>query len=170
MYEVGANSYSSIEEVTAFSRQMIPPEGEFGEETIPTLAEVVNFIDQVSSLLNVQIASVGITIPISDTTIKPSIDLWVALKVAALIELTQANTGFDGSEDSRHQAFYDLMGEAKEFVMDNYDGWVQIGIDQDEVSSDGLAFTALNLHKLRSDPTSDVLEQPIFRRHQWESV
>lgn len=164
---IDANSYSSVADVLAVTRHLLSGQSNFDASTVPTLAEVEAFIDDVSSLLNDAIAAHGFTVPISTAGPKRSCDIWVRTKAAAMVELTQRGEGFAEEEGSRYGAFWNLFDDAYEFVAKLAEGWKQQGVTVSDNSSDGLAYTGILVHSERTDPTVTTREQPLFRRRQF---
>jgi len=161
------NSYSSVADVVAWTRHLLDGEGSFAATTRPTLTEVVAFIDDASAMLNDAIAAAGFAVPITAAGPKRSCDLWVRAKAAGYVELAQRGQGFDGQGGSRASAFTDMFSDAYEFVARNAKGWKQQGVTVSESASEGLSFTGLNKHSERTDPDSTTIEQPLFRRRQF---
>lgn len=165
---ISANSYSSVDEVLAMTRHMLDGAPMFDEATRPSLTEVEGFIDQVSADLNDAIRACGLAIPIAATGPKMSCDLWVRVRAAAMVELTQRSTGFDGGEDSRYKALWDLLDEDPfAWVEKRCQSWADQGVTMTEAASGALTYTALSSHDNRSDPNSTTREQPMFRRRQF---
>ena len=161
---IDSNSYSSVDDVYAMTRHVLSGETTFDTSTVPTLAEVESFIDDVSSLLNDAVASFGFTVPISTAGPLRSCDLWVRLKAAALVELTQRGSGFDESESSRVNMLVRFFDEAFNFVKMRAEGWKNQGVTVSDAMYQGLTFTAFDKHSERTDKDSTTLEQPKFRR------
>lgn len=165
---ISANSYSSVADIEAVCRHLLDSASGFDVTTVPRLAEVEAFIDDLSGMLNTAIAAAGFPIPITNATAKLACDIWVRSKVVGWVESTQRASGFDGETNTnRADWFMDLYGPAKAFVEEMMEGWVNLGITQTNDASDGLNYTALNIHSERTDPTVTTREQPMFRRHQW---
>lgn len=165
---IGANSYSSVEDVVALTRHLLDGKSTFDDTTVPTMYEVEQLIDDLSGMLNNAIAAAGFPIPITNATAKLACDIWVRSNTVAWVEMTQRGTGYDGDTNTnRPQWFMDLYGPAKGFVEEMTDGWINLGISQTNDASDGLTFTALVNHDNRTDPTVTTREQPLFRRRQW---
>jgi hypothetical protein len=165
---LNANSYSSVAEVLAMTRHMLDGAPTFDEATRPSLTEVEGFIDQISAELNDAIRACGLAIPIAAAGPKMSCDLWVRVRAAAMVELTQRGTGFDGSEDSRYKALWDLLNEDPfAWVEKRCQSWSDQGVTMTEAASGALTYTALNSHDNRSDPKNTTREQPIFRRRMF---
>lgn len=167
---IDANSYSSVADVTAVTRHLLDGAVSFHEGTRPTLLEVEAFIDDTSSLLNDAIAAHGFTVPISAAGPKRSCDIWVRTKAAAFVELTQRGEGFGEEEGSRYGAFWNLFDDAYEFIAKIAEGWKEQGVGVSNNTSDGLAYTGMEVHSQRTDPTIRTREQPLFRRHQFRGT
>jgi hypothetical protein len=130
---------------------------------------VEKFIDRASGTLNVAIASIGFS-PAkvrANSTAKLACDDWVTMKATRYIETTQRGTGYSDAEGSRLAAF-DVDG-ANEFVNSLALGFKRLGIAQSYRASDGLQYTGLTIQSDRSDPDDADLEQPKFKRGQWDS-
>lgn len=162
-----ANSYSSVADVAAWTRHLLDGESSFAVTTRPTLSEVEGFIDDASAMLNDAIAAHGFSVPITAAGPKRSCDLWVRAKAAAYVELTQRAQGFDGQDGNRSSAFLNLFEDAFAFVAQHAKGWKQQGVTVSESVSEGLSFTGLKKHSERTDPDSTTIEQPMFRRRQF---
>lgn len=161
------SSYSSVDDVEALTRHLLDGETEFNSTTRPTLLEVEGFIDQISANLNDAAVACGFSVPIVAAGPKLSCDSWVRPRASAMVELTQRSAGFDGGEDSRYASLWNLYDDAFEFVEKRKKSWSDQGVGVATDSSDALTYTAINKHSERADPTSDVKEQPLFRRRQF---
>jgi hypothetical protein len=56
-----ADSYSSVNEVLAFTRYHLDGQNAFNSTTQPTVTEVEKFVDRASGLLNVALKGEGLT-------------------------------------------------------------------------------------------------------------
>lgn len=164
---IDENSYSSTEDVAAWTKHLLDGEQGFSPVTRPTLNEVEAFIDDASAMLNDAIAAAGFSVPITAAGPKRSCDLWVRAKSAGFVELTQRSEGFSGNDGDRHSVFINLFEDAFDFVARHAKGWKQQNVTVTESASEGLAFTALDKHSERTDPDSTTMEQPMFRRRQF---
>lgn len=165
---IRADSFSTLNEVTAFTRHLLDGQSAFNSTSRPTLTEVEKFIDRASGLVNVALAKAGFT-PSSiyaNSTAKLACDDWVTNYAARYVELTQRGTGYSENEGGRLPAFE--IGTADEFVQDNMSGFIQLGISQTRKMSDGLTFTGLTVQADRADPDDTALEQPKFKRGMFE--
>ena len=165
---LSANSYSSVASVLAMTRHFLDGADTFDAETRPNLTEVEGFIDEVSADLNDAIAACGFSVPITATGPALACALWVRTKAAAMVELTARSTGFDGSEDSRYQSLWDLLGKDPfDWVGKRKKAWADQGVSVATDASDALTFTALKNHDNRTDPDLTTREQPMFRRRMF---
>jgi len=105
----------------------------------------------------------------ANSTAKLTCDDWVTDRATAYAELTQRGEGFGGETGSRHGAFLNLIKSADELVSDNSLGFKRMGIAVANPSSEGLYFTGLPAEQDRTDPLNPALEQPIFRRGQFNN-
>lgn len=167
---IRADSYSSSGEVTAYTRHLLDGQLAFNSITRPTVTELEKFIDRASGVLNSAISAAGFT-PASvyaNSTAKLACDDWVTMKATKYVELTQRGTGYSADEGSRTAAF-EMGKDAKEYVDMFALGWIRLGITQGYKLSDGLAFTGMTAQKDRADPEDTSIEQPLFKRRQFNN-
>jgi hypothetical protein len=165
-----ADSFSSVAEVVAFTRHLLDGQSTYNSTTRPTSTEVEKIIDRASGVLNTALANEGFS-PSSvyaNSTAKLACDDWVAQESAKQVELTQRGTGYSAREESRIAAFNMKRGSAYDFICEQKQGFIRLGIAQSYKASDGLAFTGLDAQSVRTDPTDTSLEQPKFTRGQWD--
>jgi hypothetical protein len=62
---VGANSYGSAADVAALTNSYLNASNAYDTTTIPTLAQVEGWIDQVSGIMNAALAGQGFTVPVT---------------------------------------------------------------------------------------------------------
>jgi len=129
---------------------------------------VERFIDRASAVLNLAMRQAGPGTPITNTTAKPVCDDWVTARAVEYVELTQRGTGYDASEGSRTGAFRSLYSAAADFVAANLEGFKRVGVPVQQRSSQGVTFTGLAAQGQRADPRDSGLEQPLFRRGQFD--
>lgn len=166
---IRSDSFSSVAEVTAFTRHLLDGNNTFNSTTRPTVTELEKFIDRASGLLNVALSSAGFS-PASvyvNSTAKLACDDWVTNKAARYVELTQRGTGYSESEGGRLPAF-EILGGADEFVKQNKLGFIQLGVSQSAKLSRGLSFTGLIVQDDRTDKDDTSLEQPVFNRKMFD--
>jgi hypothetical protein len=164
------DSFSSTAEVTAWTRTLLDGQTAFNSTTRPTATELEKFIDRASGVLNVALSNAGFTpsAVYNNSTTKLACDDWVTQKAAMYVEITQRGTGYNTAEGSRLAAF-NMGPDAIEFVNMNSLGFVRLGVSQGKKLSDGLAFTGLAAQKDRTDQDDTSLEQPVFKRHQFDN-
>jgi len=168
---IRGDSFSSVNEVTAFTRHLLGGQSAYNSTTRPTATEVEKVIDRASGVLNVALASVGFN-PSSvyaNSTAKLACDDYVAQEASKQVEITQRGVGYSSQEGSRVSAFNMKRKSAMEFIQENKLGFIQLGIAQNYKASDGLAYTGLDAQDIRTDTDNSALEQPKFSRGQWDS-
>ena len=165
------DSYSSTSEVKAFTRHLLDGETGFNSTTIPTGTELEKFIDRASAMLNVAVRKVGIAPSAirANSTATLTCDDWVTARAAEYVELTQRGTGYSDEEGSRTSVLSGLHKAADSFAESMAFGWKREGVTVADDGSQGLVFTALDKRSERDDPDSTTLEQPKFRRAQFDN-
>lgn len=159
--------YSSISEVTAFTRHLLDGQSVFNSTTRPTAAEVQGFLRRASATLNVALEGVGVDTPITQEDARLLCDDWVTQQGAKWVELTQRGVGFNEEEGSRLAAF-NPGRDASKFAKDNRLGMLRLGATASAALSQGLQFTGSGTQADRTDRDDSDLEQPLFERHQFE--
>jgi hypothetical protein len=168
---IRTDSYSSVDDVTALTRHLLDGADGFGGDTRPTLDEVESFIDEASGTLNMAFRSAGFD-PAdvrANSTAKLPADAWVRGMAATVVELTQRGAGWNDDENTRTGFLAGLYGDAMELVERMQKGLKREGITVTDPAHQGLTYTAFDKHSQRSDPDSTTLEQPQFRRGQFDS-
>jgi hypothetical protein len=166
---IRSDSYSSVDEVTAFTRHLLDGARAFSSETRPTLKEVERMIDRASAQLNMALVTAGFSIPVSAAVPKIACDDWVTARAAEYVELTQRGVGYSTDEGSRTAYFTNLTKSAKVFVQENRLGFITLGVGVSGRMGDGLQFTGLDAQVDRSDPDDTSLEQPKFSRGKFDN-
>lgn len=165
---IRADSYSSADEVRAYTRHLLDGAASFDEATRPTLDDVERFIDRASGVLNGALASEGFTVPVTNSTAKLSCAEWVTIHVARAVELTQRGTGYSDQEGSRIAGF--SQKSAMDWVKSMSAAFQGLGLSTSGAPAhEGLTFTGLSTHAERLDPTNTSYEQPKFRRGQFDA-
>lgn len=167
---IRGDSYGTVNEVEAYTRHLMDGHEGFDSATRPTDVEVEGFIDRASGILNNVIIGKGVT-PANvraNSTAKLALDDWVVRYAVRQVELTKAGGGWEEGEGSRLAGF--SMKDADEYVEMLMKGWKELGITVTEAASTGLYYTGLKPHKDRSDPGSTSVEQPLFRRRDFDNL
>ena len=166
---IRADSYSSVDEVTAFTRHLLDGAAGYSTTTRPTLAEVEKFIDRASACVNIALYREGFapSAIYANAVTKLVCDDWVTYAAAKNIELTQRGTGYNANEGSRTDAF-SMQKEAYDFVCDYALGFQRAGVTRTIQLSAGLEFTGLDAQDDRADPDNTAYEQPFALRKQWD--
>jgi len=165
-----SDSYGSLAEVAALTRHMLRGQSTFNSTTYPTGTEVEKFIDRVSGSVNVALNKEGMTTPIANSTAKLDVDGFVVGKAARYVELTLRGAGSRSADQESMGSFLaGLHKSAKEFATDNRLGWVRLGVGVGSPKSQGLVFTGETAQADRADPDNTALEQPTFKRGQFDA-
>lgn len=168
---IRADSYSTVDEVVAFTRHLLDGNLSFNTTTRPTLANVEKFIDRASACVNIALYKEGF-LPsgvYANAIAKLVCDDWVTMMATKYVELTQRGTGYNANEGSRTAAF-DLQAEAHDFICVNALGFQRAGVARTHQLSAGLEFTGLDAQDDRADPDDTSKEQPFALRKQWDAA
>lgn len=157
-------SYSSTDEVLAFTRHLLNGQPSFNEDTVPTLADVEGFIAKTSAILDAALAGEGFTVPVTQATAVLVCDDWVTARVVERVELTQRGVGYSDGEGTRAASFRNLTSVAQKFAQENRKGFIKLGVPVTVSLAAGLQFTGLQAAEDRADPQNSALEQPKFKR------
>jgi hypothetical protein len=163
-----ADSYSTVAEVTAFTRHLLGGQLDFNSVTRPTVTELEKFVDRASGILNSALVGNGLAAPITNSTAKLACDDWVTARSAEYVELTQRGVGYSEGEGSRTASFRNMAKSASQFVTENRLGFVRLGVTVSHGKAEGLAFTGLDARSERDDPDDATLVQPFFRRGKFD--
>ena len=104
---IRADSFSSVDEVVAFTRHLLDGNLSFNTTTRPTLLNVEKFIDRASACINIALYREGFTPSnvYANAVAKLVCDDWVTMMATKFVELTQRGTGYNANEGSRTDAF-----------------------------------------------------------------
>lgn len=157
---VGANSYGTPAGVASWVSKYTSRSGAFDDTTKPTLQTVVNQIDQISSMLNAGLATVGFTVPVTDSDVTPMLISFVEQEVAAIVE------GMNGSGRLGPRALRQQGGASARYDMIQADvmGWIEkyaIGIEEMGAARSRDFTTGLGFRD--TDESGDTPE-PLFQR------
>ena len=168
---IRADSYSSVDDVTALTRHLLDGDDAFGNDTRPTLLDVESFIDEASGTLNMAFRNAGFD-PANiraNSTVKLPADSWVRGMAATVVELTQRGAGWEDTENTRTGFIAGLYGDAMELVDRMALGIKREGIAVSDPVGQGLVYTAFDKESERADPDSTTLEQPKFTRGRFDN-
>jgi hypothetical protein len=161
MMALRADSYSTVAEVTAFTRHLLGGQSGFNAQTHPTLTEVEKYIDRASGYVNVALNNRGFTTPVSNSTGKLVLDDWVTQRSVEFVEYSVGGRGYEG----RGVSFDELMSDAEAMIKANELGFKRLGVGVTHKASDALSYTGLDSRANRSDKDDADLAQPLFRRN-----
>lgn len=163
------SDYSSTSEVKALTRMYLSGESAFNSTTLPTGTEVETFIDRACSVLNIALSNEGFSVPVTNAVAKPACDQWVTLMAAQFVELSQPMTEWGEEGNTRADMMGGMAKDAVRFVRDNALGFKNIGVPTSDPVGQGVIFTGQEAQSLRADPLDTSLEQPKFRRGQFDA-
>ncbi len=165
------DSYSSAEDVAVWTRHLIEGETTFNTTTAPTLTEVEDLIDEVSSILNIAFRNGGFApsaIKLNSTATQ-SADFWTRTWATSMVELTAPFQGLGGEDGDRSSLMRDIEGDAEAFVKNHALGFKREGVTVSDPESQGIAFTGETKQSDRVDKDNTSLEKPLFKRHQFDN-
>ena len=167
---IRADSYSNTTGVLAWTRHLLEGQTKFNTTTRPTATEVVSFIDEASGVLNLSLTQGGFNTAAvrANSTAKLACDNWVRAWGVSFVELTHPMQGLTGS-GSRVELLQSMHGSALDFVDSYTKGFKQLGITQTYSDSNTIKFTGETVQTSRTDPDDTSLEQPKFKRGQFDN-
>jgi hypothetical protein len=167
---IRSDSYSSVDEVLAFTRHLLDGNSSFNTSTRPTLLNVEKFIDRASACVNIALYREGFlpSAIYANAVSKLVCDDWVTTMAVKYVELTQRGTGYNANEGSRTDAF-SLQSDAYDFVCAYALGFQRAGVARRNQLSQGLEYTGLTAQDDRADPDNTGYEQPFAKRGQFDS-
>lgn len=155
---IGANSYGSVAEVASLVRRFTN-NGSFDTSTIPTLAQVEKYIDQVSSLLNMALAGEGFTIPITQADAKTACDSMVMEIASELVKVANSTGRYftDKALENGVSPMRAVRSEIYSWVVSQISGFAALGVSRGGSGSSSGILTR------DSDEDGEAVE-PIFQR------
>lgn len=168
---IRADSYSNVTGVLSWTRFHIEGQTNFNTTTRPTKTEVEDFIDEASGVLNVALSKQGFTGTnvIANSTAKLACDNWVRGWAVSFVELSHPMGGMGGEQKSRVELLQSMNGSANEFAIENAKGFKNLGITQTKTDANVISFTGETVQANRADPDDTSLEQPKFKRGQFDN-
>jgi len=157
---VDTNSYGTPAGVAVWVPKFTNKAGTFDDTTNPTLPQLIAWIDQVSSLINAQLATDGFTIPVSEPTVVPMLTAFVEQEVGAMVE------GVNGSGRLGPRALRQRGGGTARWEMLNADvmaflSSVKVGLEQQGAERTRDFTSGLGFREF--DESGDTVE-PLFQR------
>jgi hypothetical protein len=129
-----------VAEVAALSPLYATGNGTFDTETLPTLAQVEKFIDQVSGAVNVLLAEAGFTIPVSQADAKLALDGFVAQEAAGLVAYANGAGPFipSGMYQRAESPNRIILKDAEAFIEAHAQGFELLGAARTRTLTNGL--------------------------------
>ncbi|RJX17539.1 MAG: hypothetical protein C4575_12920 [Desulforudis sp.] len=157
-------AYGSESEVAALTPRAANASGVFDTTTTPKLATVTTWLTQLSSMVDSMLAKEGFSVPITNTTVKPALDLFVEQEAAALVEGVNGSGRFGPStgKGGGRGRFALMLDDVKAFIEGNAFGFEQAGATR------SLNIGAQIGYRGTDDAGDDV--EPIFQRKAFGNV
>lgn len=154
----GANSYGTAAHVAALT-PVYTASGSYTTSTNPTLATVVSWIDQVSALMNTNLAAAGFVIPVTQADAKLTLEAYVEQAVADLCHAAHAAGRFFTEHNLRagRSPMAIIRSEITEWVTENSSGLQALGATRTNETN------ALEIGHLTVDEGGDTVS-PLFQR------
>jgi len=152
-----ANSYGTVAEVAALTPGYTES-GDYDTTTRPTEAQVERFIDRISAVLNVILAGLGFSIPISQEDAAMMLAEFVTDHAAYLCHgVNRAGPYAPGSEQLRGRSPFEIIRKEAEAFLENHAAGIEaLGATRSSHMSDGLA--------CRTETDSGTTLEPPFQR------
>ena len=121
-------AYGSASGVGALVPRYVNGSGVFDNTTRPTLTTVTSHLASVSSRLDIMLASVGFSVPITDDDITPSLDFFVNEEVAAIAEGINGSGRFGPTAKKPGGSRYEIItSDIRDFIAENAGGMENMG-------------------------------------------
>lgn len=138
---VGTSSYGTPGGVSMLVPRYANKSGAFDDTTRPTYNNIITLLDQVSSVLNAQLAQNGFTIPITDADVTPMLALFVNEEVASIVEGINGMGRFAPRTRSGGGSRFRLITEdVANFIEANSIGIAGLGAARPEVLASGIGY------------------------------
>lgn len=174
--EIANDSYGSVEGVAALSSAWTQG-GTFLDEdlyvyeagTNPTLTTVVNWIDQISAILNTALEKYGFVVPLQTDRGKRDADSIVEELVADLVNYANSKGRFftDRFQESGMSVWRAIRNDIDAWVLEYAPGLEQGGADRQASNVDEIGFRATDE---RGNPTAPIFQRDAFgnRFRDWD--
>ena len=116
---LSANAYGTVAEVEAYVAHLIESGSTFSATTRPTLAQVEQFIERRSAVLNGCLAENGYTVPVpvSAAQARLVLDYYAVMGAAGDCELTMRSAGYNAEDGNRREnKFLDEFNKACAYI------------------------------------------------------
>jgi hypothetical protein len=133
--------------------------GTYTATTTPTLAQVEQWINQVSSTLNLLLAEQGFAIPVTQADCIETLTLFVQNEVADLCHYANSAGRFFSDKQYTAGPWKAISKEAADFIGDHANGFEAMGATRTRAGLNGLA--------ARTTDDSGAEIEPMFARKQF---
>jgi hypothetical protein len=157
---IGANSYGSADGVAAYVRGLTAA-ASFSVSTIPTLAQVESWLDEVSAIANTGMKAAGFTIPLTQADAVLALRGMINQYVAQLAELSRGQGRFtsERAQNSSLSPMGTIRKELLDFINTNADGWEALGAARAASERNEIGFRDSDE---AGDPTFPIFQRNAF--------
>jgi hypothetical protein len=100
---LSANAYGTVAEVEAYTSHLIEAGATYSTSTRPTLAQVEQFIERRSAMLNGCLAEQGYITPVTTAQAKLVLDYYAVMGASGDCELSMRSAGYDAEDGNRRE-------------------------------------------------------------------
>ena len=155
---IATNSYGTVEDVAALTPRFTKT-GMYDGSTRPSLAQVENWINQVSATLNILLAEQSFAIPVTQADCVLALRNFVTTQVADLCNYANSAGRFFQNQQFSTGPWQAIQKEAADFIAAHAEGFEKLGATR----------TTLGLNGLDANLTDDSGNEikPMFSRKQF---
>jgi hypothetical protein len=133
------NAYGSVAGVAALVPRIAAGD-DFVSARQPTREQVEEFINEVSGVLNVQLAQAGFKIPITQPDAKAALDMFVNQEVAAICEGINGAGRFGPTRWQSGSRYALVLKDVQAFIADYATGFKRLGAARTDDLASGVSF------------------------------
>ena len=139
---IGANSYGTLSGVGVMCPMFSGDAYDFAATTRPASATVENWINQVSSVLNSQLATEGFSIPVTNADVKLTLVNFVEAEVVSIVEGINGSGRFGPTTKGKAAVsrFHLIGADTKEFIELNAVGFERLGATRTKHLASGIGY------------------------------
>ncbi len=152
------NSYGSLAGVGVLVPKWSGTAGDFADTTRPSDASVINWIDQISGLVNSILSQVGFEVPVDQNDVVLQLRFFVEQEVAAIVEGINGfgRFGPQAKSGGKKGRFALLVEDVESFIMANATGFERLGASREYDEAESIGY--------RGTDASGDETFPIFQR------
>ena len=168
---VDSNTYGAVAGVEGLARELTKGSataGTFDTSTVPTLAQVEALLDDGARLLNLRLAGLGFTTPVTDTTVKAMLAPVNEKYGLAMAWRSREMAKAEASESTQGDRWYrEFERDVKELLAGNGKALITLGIGRTSELSAGLYAGGISIDDKEDVDDDDDRVAPGFKRDQF---